>query len=49
MTRHGKNATNAAVYSYHERKKDAQASGWNSEKVRFSKDSIKGFDCCCLT
>jgi len=37
------------VYSYHERQKDAKASGWNSEKTRFSKDSIKGFDCCCLT
>ena len=49
MTRHGKNCTNAAVYSYHERKKDAKASGYGSEKARFSKDSIKGFDCCSLT
>ena len=49
MTRHGKNCTNGAVYSYHERRKDAKASGFGSEKARFSKDSIKGFDCCCLT
>ena len=42
MTRHGKNATNGAVYSYHERRKDAKASGFGSEKTRFSKDSIKG-------
>jgi len=49
MTRHGRNATNAAVYSYHERKKDAKSSGYGSEKTRFSKDSIKGFDCCSLT
>lgn len=49
MTRHGKNCTNAAVYSYHERQKDARASGFGSEKARFSKDSVKGFDCCSLT
>lgn len=49
MTRHGKNCTNAAVYSYHERRKDAKASGFCSEKARFSKDSVKGFDCCSLT
>ena len=48
MTRHGRNATNAAVYSYHERRKDAKESGWGSEKARFSKDSVKGFDCCSL-
>merc|ERR1712223_620062 len=47
-TRHGRNATNAAVYSYHERRKDAKESGWGSEKARFSKDSVKGFDCCSL-
>lgn len=49
MTRHGRNATNAAVYSYHERQKDAAQSGYGSDKARFSKDSIKGFDCCSLT
>ena len=49
MTRHGRNATNAAVYSYHERMKDARQSGYGSDKARFSKDSIKGFDCCSLT
>ena len=49
MTRHGKNATNSAVYSYHERQRDAAASGFGSEKCRLSKDSLKGFDCCSLT
>ncbi len=49
MTRHGRNATNAAVYSYHERQKDSKSSGYGSQKARFSKDSIKGFDCCSLS
>ena len=48
MTRHGRNATNAAVYSYSERQKDAKQSGYGSDKARFSKDSVKGFDCCSL-
>jgi len=48
MTRHGRNATNAAVYSYAERQKDARQSGYGSDKARFSKDSVKGFDCCSL-
>ena len=49
MTRHGRNATNSAVYSYHERQRDAAASGFGSEKCRLNKDSLKGFDCCSLT
>lgn len=47
--RHSKNCTEAAVYSYHERRKDSAASGFGSEKARLGKDSIKGFDCCSLT
>ena len=42
MTRHGRNATNSAVYTYHERKKDANASGYGSDKCRLGKDSLKG-------
>lgn len=49
MTRHGRNATNSAVYTYHERKKDAAASGYGTDKCRLSKDSLKGYDCCSLT
>jgi len=49
MTRHGLNATNASVYSYHERKKDQKAAGYGAEKMRLGKDAIKGFDCCSLT
>ncbi len=49
MTRHGRNATNSAVYTYHERKKDAAASGYGTERMRLNKDAIKGFDCCSLT
>jgi nitric oxide synthase-interacting protein len=47
--RHALNATNSSQYTYHERKKDAAASGWGSEHLRLHKDSIKGFDCCSLT
>lgn len=49
MTRHGRNSTNSAVYSYHERQKDASASGYGSLKCRLGKDSLKGYDCCSLT
>lgn len=49
MTRHAKNVTAGNVYTIHERKKDAQQSGYGSEAIRLGKDSIKEFDCCCLT
>jgi len=49
MTRHGKNATNGSVYTYHEKKKDQAASGYGSDKTRLGKDSVKGFDCCSIT
>ena len=49
MTRHGKNSTASAVYSYHERQKDTKSSGYGSKSVRLGKDSVKDFDCCCLT
>jgi len=47
--RHQLNATNSSCYTYHERKKDAAASGFGSEGMRLGKDSIKEFDCCSLT
>lgn len=37
------------MYSYHERRKDQEAAGYGAEKMRLSKDAIKGFDCCSLT
>lgn len=49
MTRHARNCTAGAVYTYHEKKKDAEASGYGTERQRLGKDSIKNFDCCCLT
>ncbi|XP_057364945.1 nitric oxide synthase-interacting protein homolog [Daphnia carinata] len=49
MTRHARNSTAGSVYTYHEKKRDAKASGYGSLSERFSKDSIKGFDCCSLT
>lgn len=49
MTRHARNCTAGTVYTYHERKKDTKASGYGSHKLRFGKDSVKEFDCCCLT
>ncbi|KAK9500413.1 hypothetical protein O3M35_001685 [Rhynocoris fuscipes] len=49
MTRHARNCTAGAVYTYHEKKKDAEASGYGTQNQRVGKDSIKGFDCCCLT
>ncbi|XP_057333323.1 nitric oxide synthase-interacting protein homolog [Microplitis mediator] len=49
MTRHARNCTAGAVYTYHEKKKDAAASGYGTNSHRIGKDSVKGFDCCCLT
>lgn len=49
MTRHGKNCTAGSVYTYHERKRDSHASGFGSHKLRLGRDSIREFDCCCLT
>lgn len=49
MTRHSKNCTANTVYTYHERKKDAKNSGYGTQTVRLGKDSIRAFDCCCLT
>ncbi|XP_066498100.1 nitric oxide synthase-interacting protein [Hoplias malabaricus] len=49
MTRHGKNCTAGAVYTYHEKKKDTAASGYGTQRVRLGKDAIKDFDCCCLS
>ncbi|XP_071761308.1 nitric oxide synthase-interacting protein [Centroberyx gerrardi] len=49
MTRHGKNCTAGAVYTYHEKKKDTAASGYGTQRIRLGKDAIKDFDCCCLS
>ncbi|KAM3921100.1 nitric oxide synthase-interacting protein [Leptodactylus fuscus] len=49
MTRHGKNCTAGAVYTYYEKKKDTAASGYGTQTVRLSKDAVKDFDCCCLS
>lgn len=49
MTRHARNCTAGAVYTYHEKKKDAAASGYGSATARLGKDSLRPFDCCHLT
>ncbi|XP_028268449.1 nitric oxide synthase-interacting protein [Parambassis ranga] len=49
MTRHGKNCTAGAVYTYHEKKKDTSASGYGTQSIRLGKDAVKDFDCCCLS
>ncbi|KAL1517266.1 hypothetical protein ABEB36_001052 [Hypothenemus hampei] len=49
MTRHARNCTAGAVYTYHEKKKDAQASGYGTNSQRLGKDSVKNFDCCSLS
>ncbi|XP_056609883.1 nitric oxide synthase-interacting protein [Triplophysa dalaica] len=49
MTRHGKNCTAGAVYTYHEKKKDTAASGYGTQSLRLGKDAIKDFDCCSLS
>lgn len=49
MTRHARNSTAGSVYTYHEKKKDAQTSGFGTERQRLAKESLKSFDCCNLT
>lgn len=49
MTRHARNSTAGSVYTYHEKKKDAQTSGFGTERQRLAKESVKSFDCCNLT
>lgn len=49
MTRHAKNCTAGAVYTYHEKKKDTKASGYGTQAMRLGKDSMSDFDCCALT
>lgn len=49
MTRHGKNNTASACYTYHERQKDAKTGGYGTVRERLGKDSVKDFDACCLT
>lgn len=49
MTRHARNCTAGAVYTYHEKKRDAAESGYGTQQQRIGKDSVKSFDCCSLT
>uniref|UniRef100_A0A2M4BVG0 Nitric oxide synthase-interacting protein homolog n=1 Tax=Anopheles marajoara TaxID=58244 RepID=A0A2M4BVG0_9DIPT len=49
MTRHARNCTAGAVYTYHEKKKDAANSGFGTTSRRIGKDSVKSFDCCSLS
>ncbi|KAH8404516.1 hypothetical protein KR222_010144 [Zaprionus bogoriensis] len=49
MTRHARNCTAGAVYTYNEKKRDAAESGYGTNAKRLGKDSVKSFDCCSLT
>ncbi|KAL5280628.1 NOSIP family protein [Megaselia abdita] len=49
MTRHARNCTAGAVYTYHEKKRDAQEGGYGTTSRRLGKDSVKSFDCCSLS
>ena len=49
MTRHSKNCTNSAVYSYHERQRDTKNSGYGLQRERLNKDAVKNYNACNLT
>lgn len=49
MTRHAKNCTAGAVYTYHEKKKDTKTAGYGTQTLRLGKDAVKDFDCCSLS
>lgn len=48
-TRRSKNQNLKGCYTYHERLKDKEQMQYGNFERRRSKDSIKGFDMCCLT
>ncbi|GJQ13673.1 hypothetical protein GpartN1_g5464.t1 [Galdieria partita] len=45
MTRHSKHSYDSAVFSYHEKRK----MGYGSKTVVLSSETIRPFDCCCLS
>ncbi|KAI0986156.1 hypothetical protein GJ496_006962 [Pomphorhynchus laevis] len=49
MTRHSKNATANAVYTFYEKKADSVKGLYGTQRVRVGKDSLQEFNCCCLT
>uniref|UniRef100_A0A2R5LKI7 Nitric oxide synthase-interacting protein homolog n=1 Tax=Ornithodoros turicata TaxID=34597 RepID=A0A2R5LKI7_9ACAR len=49
MTRHARNCTAGAVYTYHEKQKDTRTCGYGTQSMRLGKDAVKDYDCCCLS
>ncbi|XP_055945585.1 nitric oxide synthase-interacting protein-like [Argiope bruennichi] len=49
MTRRSKNVGSGRVYSYNEKQNDSKLNGYGTTENRIGKDSVKDFDCCCLT
>ncbi|GBN15290.1 Nitric oxide synthase-interacting protein [Araneus ventricosus] len=49
MTRRSKNVSAGRVYTYNEKRNDSKCNGYGTTEHRISKDSVKDFDCCCLT
>jgi len=45
MSRHAKNNTASSYFTYHER----QQLDYGTKKQRLGKDSLRSFDCCCLS
>mmetsp|Transcript_7309 Transcript_7309/g.22287 ORF Transcript_7309/g.22287 Transcript_7309/m.22287 type:complete len:293 (+) Transcript_7309:43-921(+) len=45
MTRHSKNNTDSAVFTYHEKRR----AGFGSSRMRLGAESLRSFDCCCLS
>lgn len=48
-TRHGRNCTNHAQFSYHERQRAKRDGKYGTRKARVGRDSLRAFDCCCIT
>ncbi|CAL1297349.1 unnamed protein product [Larinioides sclopetarius] len=49
MTRRSKNVSAGRAYTNNEKRNDSKCNGYGTTEYRISKDSIKEFDCCCLT
>lgn len=49
MTRRSKNVGAGCIYTFNEKKKNSKHNGYGTTEDRICKDSVKDFDCCCLT
>lgn len=48
-TRHGRNCTNHAQFTYHERQRAKREGNYGTRSARVGRDSMRAFDCCVIS